>query len=157
MTDFVYTTYIKSTPEKVWAALTTPEFTRQYWGNELRSDWKKGSKWKSIRNDDGGVNILGEVLESNPPKRLVISWAEASGDKDDISNVAFDIEAVGDTVRLNVTHNGFKPGSTMPGRISKGWPLVLSNMKSFLETGTCFDIMNLKQCGNAGAKKDAAA
>jgi uncharacterized protein YndB with AHSA1/START domain len=152
MTDFVYTTYIKSTPEKIWQAITTPEFTKQYWGNTNVSDWKKGSPWHHVdRNDNKTPLVVGEVIESVPPKRLVISWVDPANTAD-VSRVTFEIEAVKDMVRLNVVHGDFKPGSIMPGKISQGWPLVLSNLKSFLETGKAFDIFAIKgDCGQPKA------
>src|SRR6185312_4250863 len=132
MTDqnFVYTTYIKSTPEKVWAAITNPEFARQYWGgNENVSDWKKGSEWKHVESKSGNVRIIGKVLESNPPKRLVLTWADPADTADD-SRLTFEIDTAGDMVRLNVLHGNFNPGSIMATKIVIGWPLVLSSMKS---------------------------
>lgn len=144
--EFIYTTYIKSTAEKIWAAITNPEFAKQYWGNENVSDWKKDSAWKHM--DGSNVRIIGKVLESNPPKRLVLSWAEPDNEADD-SKVIFEIEQLGDMTRLNVIHNDFKTGSSMVDKVSKGWPLVLSNMKSFLETGKAFDILAFKSCGKA--------
>jgi uncharacterized protein YndB with AHSA1/START domain len=144
--DFIYTTYIKSTPEKIWEAITNPEFARQYWGNENVSDWKKGSEWKHMDGKD--VRVIGKVLESNPPKRLVLSWAEPD-DKSDESRVTFEIEAFSDMTKLNVVHGSFKANSEMAGKVAKGWPLVLSNLKSFLETGKTFDILTFKSCGKA--------
>src|SRR5690242_9891889 len=73
--EFVYTTYIRTTPEKVWDAITKPEFARQYWANGNISDWKQGSEWKHVDEKTGKVRIVGKVLESTPPKRLVTSWA----------------------------------------------------------------------------------
>jgi uncharacterized protein YndB with AHSA1/START domain len=132
----VYTTLIRTTPKKLWAAITKPEFTRQYWaGVENVSDWKKGSKWEHIGGDkQREVWITGKVLESNPPKRLVLSWADPD-DLADKSRVTFEIEPMGDMVCLTVTHGNFKAGSPMFGKVSWGWPRVLSSMKSFLETG----------------------
>ena len=138
--EFIYTIYIKTTPEKLWAAITNPEFTRQYWGKENVSSWEKGSKWRSVSNDDKRtVRITGEVLESIRPKRLVLTWA-APDDATDTSRVTFEIEPIEDMVRLNVRHGNFKAGLKMAGKVAVGWPLVLSSMKSFLETGKALDI-----------------
>jgi uncharacterized protein YndB with AHSA1/START domain len=137
----VYTTLIRTTPKKLWEAITKPEFTRQYWaGVENVSDWKKGSKWEHIGGDEKReVWITGKVLECNPPKRLVLSWADPD-DLADKSRVTFEIEAIEDMVCLTVTHGNFKAGSTMAGKVSGGWPRVLSSMKSFLETGEGLNI-----------------
>ena len=146
-TEFVYTTYITSTPKKVWDAITTPEFARQYWGKANVSDWKPGSRWNMVSIDGSDVvNITGEVLESRPHSRLVLSWAspENAGDKSEHSRVTFELEAIGEVVRLNVVHDQLWAGSEMAGGISKGWPLVLSGLKSFLETGKPFDILAVK-------------
>lgn len=137
--DFIYTTYIKSTPQKVWDAITNPEFTKQYWMHENVSDWKKGSEWKHVDRKNDHAKIIGKIIESTPPKRLVLTWAEPA-DRADDSQVTFEIEAMEDMVRLNVIHGRFKADSKLPSRISMGWPLVLSNLKSFLETGTTMDI-----------------
>ena len=147
--DFIYTTYIRSTPEKVWNALTNPEFIRQYWGGyENISDWKKGSKWQHV-SDKGETMVIGEVLESNPPTRLVYSWAEPN-DPSDVSKVTFEIDQNEEMVCLRVTHGNFKAGSTMRGKISQGWPKVISSLKSFLETGEAFDIRKGKLgCGRS--------
>ena len=147
---FNYVTYIKSTPEKVWQALTTPEFTRQYWGCENTSDWETGSKWSSAMNSDPNTpKICGEVLESNPPRRLVLTWA-GTENLTDVSCVTFEIELLEEMVRLTVVHDDFKTGSTMSGRISQGWPRVLSNLKTLLETGAAFNVWVGKEdcCGN---------
>ena len=132
----VYTTYIRSTPKEVWAAITKPEFTRQYWGgHENVSDWKKGSTWQHMTaGEKPEAWVTGKVLESTPPKRLVVSWADPDN-LTDKSRVTFEIETVKDSVCLTVTHDQFKAGSTMPGRVNGGWPRVLSSLKSFLETG----------------------
>ena len=136
--EFVYTTYIRSSAQKVWDAITNPEFARQYWMHGNVSDWKNGSQWKHVTKE-GEVRIVGKVVESISPKRLVLTWADPA-DKADESQVTFEIESLGDMVRLNVVHGNFKPASTMQGKVSMGWPLVLSNMKTFLEGGKPLDI-----------------
>ncbi|MFP4538016.1 MAG: SRPBCC family protein [Dichotomicrobium sp.] len=148
MTDrsasFVYVTYIRTTPEKVFEAITKPEIARRYWGHEnVSEDWQPGSSWRHIRADEARtVDLVGEVIESDPPKRLVITWANESqqDDPDQYSRVSFDIEPQDDMVKLTVTHDELQPGSGMLNGISKGWPLVLSSMKSFLETGRGMDL-----------------
>jgi uncharacterized protein YndB with AHSA1/START domain len=138
MSDFVYVTYIKSTPQKVWDAITTPEFTRQYWGKAMTSDWKQGSKWDMINLDAASSsNMTGEVLESTPPSLLVISWVkpENRGDKSETSRVTFKIALDGGMVRLDVIHDQLQPGSAMEQGITGGWPRVLSGLKTLLETG----------------------
>jgi uncharacterized protein YndB with AHSA1/START domain len=130
----VYTTFIRSTPKKTWDAITNPKFTRKYWGEMSNvSDWKRGSKWEHV-NPDKEVWIIGEVVESVPGEKLVLTWADPD-DLKDKSRVTFEIEKMKDMVCLTVTHDKFKAGSTMAGKVSKGWPLVLSSLKSFLETG----------------------
>lgn len=133
---FVYVTYIAATAQQVWDALLKGELTRQYWGHENVSDWRPGSKWQHIA-DDGKrtVKLVGEVLESVPNKRLVMTWGEAvaAADKAKRSRVAIDIETVGEMVRLTVMHDELTP--QMRREIANGWPRVLSSLKSFLETG----------------------
>ena len=135
----VYTTYIRSTPKKTWDAITKPEFTRKYWAGIANvSDWKKGSKWDHLAPKNE-VWLTGEVVESTPPKRLMLTWADPDELKDK-SRVTFEIEQVEDMVCLTVTHDGFKTGSKMAGKVAWGWPRVLSSLKSFLETGKGLNI-----------------
>ncbi len=133
---FVYVTYIRSTPKAVWEAITNPEFTRQYWGGgENRSTWEAGADWRHIANDEHRtVRIVGEVLESNPPRSLVLSWADPA-EPNDKSIIRYEIEAVDELVSLKIVHSEFGPHSTMAGKVAWGWPRVLSSLKSFLETG----------------------
>jgi uncharacterized protein YndB with AHSA1/START domain len=141
-TSFVYVTYILSTPEKVFEAITKPDVARRYWGHENVSDWKPGSKWEHIRaNDKRTVELVGKVIEVSPPTRLVITWANASqaSDPASYSRVRFEIEEYENMVRLTVTHDELEAGSGMAKGISKGWPVVLSSLKSFLETGRGLD------------------
>jgi len=144
--QFVYTTLIRTTPEKLWNAITTPEFTRQYWGGlENHSDWKPGSKWEHRNPADKAdpVWITGRVIESTPPKRLVLSWADPE-DLTDESRVIFEIQQMEEITQLTVLHGEFKAGSPMAPKVEAGWPKVLSSLKSYLETGKGFDIMRLK-------------
>lgn len=138
---FIYVVYIRTTPERLWEAMTNPEFTRQYWGGLANvSDWKKGAKWQHVAKDENdAVYLVGEVLESVPPKRLVLTWADPA-DTADSSRVTFEIEPIEDMVRLNVIHGDFKAGSVMAGKVSGGWPRVLSSLKSYLETGKPLNI-----------------
>lgn len=142
-TSFVYVTYIRSTPEEVFDAITKPEITRRYWGHENVSDWAPGSAWQHVRaNAERTVNIVGNVVEVTPPTRLVISWASPAqaADPAAYSRVTFDVEAYDDMVRLTVTHDELEAGSGMANGISKGWPIVLSSLKSLLETGQGIDV-----------------
>lgn len=157
--DFVYTSYIKTTPEKVWQAITNPEFTRQYWGGENKSDWKKGSQWHHTSIDEArNFKIAGDVLESTPPKRLVLTWPEHAEEKDKAkhSHVTFEIDAIEDLVCLKVIHSNL-PSADFANRISGGWPRVLSSMKSLLETGKALNTFaGHASCANP-AHKEAAA
>lgn len=130
----VYTTFIRSTPKKTWDAICNPKFTRPYWGGLANvSDWNKGSKWEHVTKENE-VWITGNVVECIPAKRLVLTWADPD-DLKDRSRVTFEIEKIEDMVCLVVTHDRFTPGSKMAGKVARGWPRVLSSMKSFLETG----------------------
>ena len=141
--SYVYVTYIAATPEKVFDAITRPELARRYWGHENVSDWTPGSDWRHVRaNDERTVELVGKVVETSPPTRLVITWANASqaADPDAYSRVTFDIEPYDDMVRLTVSHDELEAGSGMANGIQKGWPVVLSSLKSFLETGRGLDV-----------------
>lgn len=142
-TSFVYVTYIRATPEKVFEAITKPEIARRYWGHENVSDWKPGSTWEHVRADDARtVELVGNVIEISPPTRLVISWANASqaADPDAHSRVTFDIVEYENMCRLTVSHDDLVAGSGMANGVSKGWPAVLSSLKSLLETGSGIDL-----------------
>lgn len=142
-TSFVYVTYIASTPQKVFEAITRPDIARRYWGHENVSDWTPGAMWQHVRaNEERTVELVGEVVEIAPPSHLVITWANASqaDDPEARSRVTFSIEEYEDMVRLTVSHDELIAGSGMEAGISKGWPAVLSSLKSFLETGRGLDI-----------------
>jgi uncharacterized protein YndB with AHSA1/START domain len=142
-TSFVYVTYIRSTPEKVFEAITKPEIARRYWGHENISDWKPGSSWQHVRaNAERTVQLAGKVIEIAAPTRLVMTWANASqaDDPDSTSRVTFDVAPIDDMVRLTVTHDELEAGSGMATGISRGWPIVLSSLKSLLETGQGIDV-----------------
>jgi uncharacterized protein YndB with AHSA1/START domain len=137
-TEFIYATYIKTTPEKLWKAITTPEFQRQYWfGVVYETDWKIGSPWRMVY-PDGKLTDTGEVLEFDPPKRLVLKWLnEWSEDlkAEGYSRCTMEIEPMDNAVKLTVTHTMERAESKLIGAVSGGWPRILSNLKSLLETG----------------------
>jgi uncharacterized protein YndB with AHSA1/START domain len=139
--QFVYVTYISSTPEKVFNALMDPEMTRKYWAHLNVSDWKVGSSWKHEDSSTGETHLVGKVVEVTPPRRLVITWS-APGDggiEEKHSRVTFEIDSSGKAVRLTVTHDELEPGSEMERGITRGWPVVLSNLKTLLETGQAME------------------
>jgi uncharacterized protein YndB with AHSA1/START domain len=136
--QFVYVTYISTSPEKLWNALIDPKMTTNYWQHENVSDWQPGSRWEHRRSDkERNLDLVGKVIESSPPRRLVLTWAfpvdEAREEKH--SRVTFEIEPIGDVTRLTVTHDGLEPGSEMLEGITEGWPKVLSSLKSLMEVG----------------------
>jgi uncharacterized protein YndB with AHSA1/START domain len=134
----VYAIYIASDPKTVWKALLDGEFTRKYWEHDNVSDWKPGSPWEHRRSDGTGtVDMVGRVVESDPPRRLVMTWAlpEDKDKKEAYSRVTIELEPVDEMVRLTVTHDELLAGSDMLKGISSGWPRVLSSLKSLLETG----------------------
>jgi len=135
---FVYVTYIRTTPEQLWSALTDTEFMRQYWfGMHCDSQWTPGSSWKMV-HPDGTVTDAGEIVESAPPRRLVIRWQhqkrpelKAEGD----SICTMELEQSGTAVKLSITHTIEREPSKLIEAVSGGWPKILSNLKSLLETG----------------------
>lgn len=137
--DFVYTIYIAATAETVWDGLIQKELTEKYWGHHNKSDWKVGSKWEHLRASDSNVvDVHGQVLESDPPNKLVVTWNGADGSKTEEptpSIVTYELVALGPDTKLTVTHSKLTKDSVMHKGVTQGWPAVLSNLKSLLETG----------------------
>jgi uncharacterized protein YndB with AHSA1/START domain len=134
---FVYVTYIRTTPHKLWSALTEPEFTRKYWfGMDVLSDWKTGSPWRLVF-PDGRVADTGEILEADPPRRLVIKWRNEFRPElkaEGYARCTMELEPVDGTVKLTITHGIDHEASKFIEAVSGGWPRILSNLKSLLET-----------------------
>lgn len=136
--SFVYVTFIRTTPEKLWAALTEPEFTKQYWTIEHHvSAWEAGADWNTTFAD-GRIADSGQVIEADPPRRLVLKWrnefmpelkAEGYG------RCTIELEQKNEAVKLTITHESSVPDSKLIKGVSSGWPRILSNLKSLLETG----------------------
>ncbi|WP_439383036.1 ArsR/SmtB family transcription factor [Amycolatopsis lexingtonensis] len=151
MNEFAYTTYINTTPEKLWQALTDPAFTRQYWGVSFETDWQKGSPMVWTESGAKTEDPEQVVLESEPYRRLSYTWHTftadwANGNKIDAETLAklqsesrtkvtFTIEPQGEMVKLTVLHDGFDDDSTTLAMCSQGWPALLSSLKTLLETG----------------------
>jgi uncharacterized protein YndB with AHSA1/START domain len=135
---FIYVTYIRTTPDKVWAALTNPEIMRRYWlGATGESDFKPGSPWRLVF-DDGRVADAGEIVEAEPNRRLVIKWRnhwKPEFHDEGWSVCTMELEEAKGAVKLTVTHSMDRPESKLIGAVSGGWPQILSNLKTLLETG----------------------
>ena len=135
---YVYVTFIRTSPQKLWDALTKPEFIKQYWFNMTQeSEWKVGASWKML-SSDGSVTDAGEVLEIDPPKRLVLKWRnefmpdlKAEG----YSRCVYDLEQDGDVMKLTVTHSIDMDDAKIITAVSGGWPRILSSLKTMLEGG----------------------
>ncbi|MGA3012359.1 MAG: SRPBCC family protein [Terracidiphilus sp.] len=136
--QFVYVTFIRTTPEKLWCALIEPEFTRQFWFDTTqKSDWKPGASWQ-IAFSDGRVGDTGEIVEIDPPRRLVLKWRNELFPEmtaEGYSRMTYELEPAGECVKLTLTHVMDKPDSKFIKGVSKGWPIILSSLKSLLETG----------------------
>jgi uncharacterized protein YndB with AHSA1/START domain len=137
--SFVYVTYIKTTPDQLWAALTTPEFMKKYWfGMNIETDWKAGSPWKLVF-PDGRVADTGEIVEIEKQKRLVLRWLNQFRPElraEGYARCVMEIEQAGEVVKLTVIHEIEKPGSKLIDAVSIGWPKILTSLKTLLETGT---------------------
>jgi uncharacterized protein YndB with AHSA1/START domain len=140
MTDstFLYVTYIRTTPEALWRALTTPEFMAQYWlGARVEADWRVGGPWKLVF-PDGRAADQGEIVEFEPQRRLAIKWRNEWSPEfkaEGWSHCLMELEAQDQAVKLTVTHSMERENSKFIGAVSGGWPRILSNLKSLLETG----------------------
>jgi len=136
---FVYVSYIRTTPQKLWSALTDVEFMKQYWfGMHCESQWTAGSPWKMV-SGDGGITDAGEIVEAEAPRRMVIRWRhermpelKAEGD----SLCTIELEPSGAAVKLSITHTIEREPSKFIAAVSNGWPGIISNLKSLLETGS---------------------
>jgi uncharacterized protein YndB with AHSA1/START domain len=136
--SFVYVTYIRTTPEKLWQALTDPEMTRQFWcGLRQESEWKPGAAWR-IMLPDGGAADSGEIVEVEPLRKLVIKWRNEFQPElraEGYSRMTYQLEPAGKSVKLTITHLMDKPDSKFIQAVSNGWPHILASLKSLLETG----------------------
>lgn len=135
---FVYVTYIRTTPEKLWRALIEPEFTRRFWAETWQeSEWKPGASWR-LMIPDGRVGDSGEILEIEPHRRLVLTWRvefmpelRAEG----YSRLTYELEKQAESVKLTLIHEMEIPDSKVIEAVSDGWPSLLASLKSLLETG----------------------
>ena len=136
--QFIYVTYIRTTPEKLWKALIEPEFTRRFWCNTTQqSEWKPGASWK-ILMPDGRVADSGEVVEIEPNRRLVLKWRNEFRPElkaEGYSRMTYKLEKEGNSVKLTVIHEIEKEASKFIQAVSSGWPHILASLKSLLETG----------------------
>lgn len=137
--SFVYVTYIRTTPERLWEALTDPAFTTEYWfGMRCECAWTAGSPWKLV-SGAGEVFDAGEIVEAEPPRRLLIRWRnqikpELNAEGDSLCTMT--LEPLGAAVKLSIAHTIEREESKLIEAVSGGWPKVMSNLKSLLETGT---------------------
>ena len=133
--NFVCVTYIEATPEAVWRALTDAGMTAEYWGHSNVSNWNVGDRWEHVRTDGSGIaDVVGTVVESQPPTRLVITFGGPSDDAHKPTIVAFDIERYKQIVKLTVTQTDFADLADYEASAT-GWPAVLANLKTLLECG----------------------
>ena len=135
--SFVYVTYIRTTPQKLWDALTRPELTRQFWfGTWQECAWKAGASWR-LMIPDGRVADAGEVLEIDPPRRLVLAWRNEFTDmrEEGFSRMTYLLEPASEMVKLTVMHEIDRPKARFIEAVSGGWPIILASLKSLLETG----------------------
>jgi len=138
-TTFVYVTFIRTTPEQLWAALTSPDFMKKFWfGMHHETDWKTGSSWRLVF-PDGRVADTGEIVEIDPPRRLVLKWRNEFRPElksEGYSRCTVELEPLVGAVKLTITHFMDRAESKFIEAVSGGWPRILSNLKSLLETGS---------------------
>jgi uncharacterized protein YndB with AHSA1/START domain len=135
---FVYVIFIRTTLERLWSALTTEDFTKEYWfGMHFKTEWKAGAQWQLLF-PDGRVADTGEIVEWDPPKRLVLKWRNEFKPElkaEGYAQCTIELQPVSDAVKLTITHTMDCAGSKLIEAVSGGWPRILSNLKSLLETG----------------------
>lgn len=136
--SFVYVTFIRTTPERLWSALTTAEFMKEYWfGVQFKTEWKAGAQWEMLY-PDGRVTDTGEIIEFDPPKRLVLKWRNEFKPElkaEGYGLCVIELAPVSEAVKLTVTHTMERAESKLIEAVSGGWPRIISNLKSLLETG----------------------
>jgi uncharacterized protein YndB with AHSA1/START domain len=136
--EFVYVVYIRTTPEQLWSALTSPDFMQQYWfGAHFQTDWKRGSAWQLVF-PDGRVADTGEIVEIDPPRRMVLKWRNEFRPElkaEGYARCTIELEPIADSVKLSIIHVIDRAESKLIEAVSGGWPRILSNLKSLLETG----------------------
>lgn len=137
--QFLYVTYIRAPQQKVWDALTQPEFQKQYWfGGHQESDWKAGSSWKMYMPEHG-LTDSGEIVESDPPNRVVIKWRNEFRPhlkEEGWSRCTMELSTEADLTKLSIAHTIEKDKAQIIEAVSGGWPRILSSLKSYLETGS---------------------
>jgi len=136
--SFVYVTFIRTTAERLWSKLTTNEFIKEYWfGVQFKTEWKAGATWE-MRYPDGRVTDSGEIVEFDPPKRLVLKWRNEFKPElkaEGYGLCVIELAPMGEAVKLTVTHSMERAESKLIEAVSGGWPKILSNLKSLIETG----------------------
>ena len=136
--EFVYVVYIRTTPERLWSALTSADFMKQYWfGMHFQTDWKSGSAWQMVF-PDGRVADTGDIVEIDPPRRIVLKWRNEFRPElkaEGYARCTIELEPIADSVKLSITHVMDRAQSQFIEAVSGGWPRILSNLKSLLETG----------------------
>ena len=137
--EFVYETYIRATPEEIWKALTSSEFTSQYFhATRVESSWRPGEPVYYRYEDGETTAVEGKVVEAEPPSKLVITWHvlhDEAAKKEAPSRVSFFLEAMNEQTRLRIVHGRFPEDSVVFDSIRSGWPWILAGLKSLLETG----------------------